>query len=482
MEQTKNNLIELLPKHDMEIVEKAISFSQKIHSGENRYDGQPKILHLLNVATLTYEAGLDTTSVMAALLHEIEINEHTEQFITKELGSEVLNIIKDIKSIKKATDAPDTPDEIINKYILNSNKDLRGLIIKILDTSEDMKTISYVPLEKRKDSLRKALSIYSPLAEYLDLNETKKEMDENAFKEYLPNEYESISKRMKEKGVDEELLNRYFNTLSLIMKDLHFPKRIEGRIKSKYSIYNKLKKYEKEWISPEIERVPDLIAFRILTDTEDSCFHILEKLMDAGEMDYDKFDDYISNPKPNGYKAVQFPMTFGSISDIEVEVQILTNDMHYFNTYGPASHIAYKASKSRYAKPSNKYDWVEDVHKQIHRNKRDRANERNLPIHCNIFTDEVFVFTPKGKIIDLNKGDTVLDFAFRLHSQIGNSAIAAEVNGKAAKLSEILQTGDTVMIKTDKNKHCQSIDSLQYVNSLTSKFKIRKQLSKNTIK
>jgi (p)ppGpp synthase/HD superfamily hydrolase len=150
--------------------------------------------------------------------------------------------------------------------------------------------------------------------------------------------------------------------------------------------------------------------------------------------------------------------------------------MYYYNTYGPASHIAYKASKSRYAKPSNEYGWVEDIHKQMQQNRKEIHNKKDLPIKCNIFQDEVFAFTPKGKILDLNKGDTVLDFAFKLHTQIGNSAVSAEVNGKAAKLSLILKTGDIVDIKTDKSKKYQKTEALSYVNSLSSKFKIRKNL------
>jgi GTP pyrophosphokinase len=244
----------------------------------------------------------------------------------------------------------------------------------------------------------------------------------------------------------------------------------------------KLKKYEKEWINPNISSIDDLVAFRIITDTEDSCYLILEKLMDNGDLIYELFDDYISKPKPNGYKAIQFPIKFPSVSDLKIEVQILTEDMYYHNTYGPASHIAYKVSKSRYAKPSNKFHWVEDIHKKMQKNRHKRNKQRNLPIQCNIFQDEVFAFTPKGKILDLNKGDTVLDFAFKLHTQIGNTAIGAEINGKTTKLSTQLKTGDVVEIKTDRNKKCQKIEALKTVNSETSKFRIRNQLSKNKLK
>ena len=345
-----------------------------------------------------------------------------------------------------------------------------------------MKSIENVPEEFRKDSLSKALNIYSPLAEYLNLNSIKKEIDENAFREHLSTEYGSITKKMKELKIDAKTLSKYQDAIWEEIRNLPFKKDIKGRIKSKYSIYNKLKKYEKEWVNPNINSIDDLIAFRIITLKEDDCFFVLEKLMDKGEMLYERFDDYISNPKPNGYRAIQFPIKFSSISELIIEIQILTEDMYYHNTYGPASHIAYKASKSRYAKPSNNFDWVEKIHKQLKQSKNERRNKINIPIQCNIFKDEVFAFTPKGKIIALDRGDTALDFAFKLHTDIANKAVSAIVNDKVSKLSTILNTGDNVEIKTDKSKICQKIEALKYVNSMSSKFRIRNQLSKNKLK
>ncbi len=480
--ELKNRIYNDSPSQFCEVLKQAIEYAESSSEKKLRYNGDPLIIHLLNVALLTIECNLDINSTIASILHEIPLNTKTIKYIKENFGDDVIDILQRINEIRACTLTDETPEDIIVKYILNSSKDLRPVIIKILDTQEDMRTIEKVPEEERKIALYKALNIYSKLAEYLHLEKTKKDIEENAFKEYLPMEYESISKKMKEANINNDLLEKYKNLLSGITKELPFRKRIEGRIKGKYSIYNKLKKYEKEWINPNINRVDDLIAFRIITDIEDSCFLILEKLMDNGEMDYDLFDDYISNPKPNGYQAIQFPVKFPAISDIEIEVQIMTEDMYYFNTYGPASHIAYKASKSRYAKPTNKYDWVEDIQKQMEQNRKNRNNKINMPIKCKIFEDEVFAFTPKGKILDLNRGDTILDFAFKLHTQIGNSAVSAEVNGKAAKLSYILKTGDIVDIRTDKSKKNQKEDSLTYVNSISSKFKIRKGLSKSNVK
>jgi GTP pyrophosphokinase len=478
-EDIQKKILSLIPTQFRDVVAKSIEHASEYHKTAKRYSGEPLILHLLSTSLLTIENGMDTNSTISAILHEIHLNEESEKYIVKNFGKEVLNILLKIEDIRNCTLSTETPDEVIIKYILGSSKDLRPVIIKILDTLEDMRTIETVPQQECKVALHKALNIYAVLAEYLNLDHIKKDIEENAFREYLVTEYESITKKMQDAGINNSLLEKYKNTLIEITKELPFKKRIEGRIKGKYSIYNKLKKYEKEWIDPNISRVDDLIAFRVITDTDDSCFHILEKLMDHGEPDYDLFDDYISNPKPNGYQAIQFPIKFSEISDLDIEVQILTEDMYYYNTYGPASHIAYKASKSRYAKPTNQYDWVEKIHKQMEKNRKERNSKIDLPINCSIFQDEVFAFTPKGKILDLNKDDTVLDFAFKLHTQVGNSAVSAEVNGKTTKLSSILKTGDIVEIRTDKSKKYQRTEALNYVNSLSSKFKIRKQLSKN---
>lgn len=471
-------VVKSTPKDFKEEIERAFEYASSYHKGEKRFGGELVLEHLLNIALLTTEVELDTNSTIASLLHETPEEEENLKEIELLFGSDVARILIRLKEIKKSTESQETPEEVIIKYILNSSEDLRPVIIKILDTLCDIRSVKNIPEKMKKDTLRKALNIYSPLAEYLGLDEIKKDIEENAFSEYLPIEYASISKKMQEAGVCERTLEKYRTSLEKTLKDLKFEKKIKGRIKSKYSIYNKLKKYEKEWINPNISRVDDLIAFRILTNKEDECFFVLEKLMDHGEPDYDLFDDYISNPKPNGYRAIQFPIKFPSVSDLKIEIQIMTKDMYYHNTYGPASHIAYKASKSRYAKPTNKYDWVEEIHKNLKKSKRERENKMSCPIKCSIYKDEVFPLTPKGMILDLNKGDTALDFAFKLHTEIGNSATGVLINGKAAKLSTKLKTGDIVEIKRDKNKKYQKIEALRDANAESTKFRIRNQLSK----
>ena len=479
IEKLENRIIKIAPKSFKSDIQNAIAYGKTAYKNKTRYNGDPMILHTLNLAIELEKLHLDTSTILASILHEVEIDEETEKYIKTHFGDTVLYIIRETKRIKDITKAQDTDPEIIIKYILNSSSDLRPIILKIVDNLQDIHTIKNIPEEDKKDTLNRALNIYSTLAEYLHFTEIKRQIDEYAFKELLPLEYQSISQKLEEMGINETLYRKYVNKLKQNTESITPKPRIEGRIKSKYSIYKKLKKYEKEWINPKIESLDDLLAFRIIVGSEDSCYKALEKLMDSSSLNYEKFDDYISNPKKNGYRAIHFPLAFPDIHSREIEVQVLTEEMHHTNTYGSASHIAYKASQSRYANPSNEYSWVKDINDRLEDCKNQSTREKDIPLKVDIFQEDIFVLTPKMKIIPLQKGDTVLDFAYKLHTAIGNSASSAKVNGQPKSLAHILQTGDVVEIKTDKNKQCQKEKALNFSNSERTKSKIKKFLTRS---
>jgi len=267
---------------------------------------------------------------------------------------------------------------------------------------------------------------------------------------------------------------KYLQYIKEILKGINSNTSVYGRVKSIYSVYNKQKKQLKETGKVDISNIKDLIAFRVITDREESCFDILEKIMDKGDIITQEFDDYITHPKPNGYKALQGPIVLDEVSPSIIEIQILTHDMYYFNTYGPASHIAYKESKSRYANPTEKYNWVEQVHKEINKHISQRENNFSIPINVNIFPNSVFAFTPKGKILQLDLGDTVVDFAFKVHTDVGYRMVSAKVNGKAEKLDYQVKTGDQIEIITQIGKKSVKQEWVMYANSPSTKSKIQK--------
>ena len=483
-EELIKEILKKVPDKYEDIVLSAIDFAEKTNTGRERETGEPWIIHSLNVALICADMKVDTDTIIAALLHDFS-NFNTDQLTESEkfvfdiFGENVFNLIKATRKINKATSSEETDYDVITKYILKNSKDVRPILIKLADVSHNSESLGVLDSDTKNIIIKKILNIYGPLAEYLNLNNLKKKIEENAFKEDKPDEYEYIEKELKEIGISQELLNKYLKELEKYALSFEYVPKIEGRIKSKYSIYNKFKKYQKEGIEFKMARLKDLLAFRIITKTEDDCYKFLEKLMDSAELNYDLFDDYIFKPKPNGYKAIQGPLKFKDISDsLEVEVQIMTHEMYYFNTYGPASHIAYKASRKRYAEADDKYNWVENLHKAIEDHINKRETERSIPIECNIFKDRTFVFTPHGKIMEMEKGCTALDFAYLVHTQIGHSAVGAKINGRAVSLDTVLETGDIVEIKTQNNKKFPSENFLHYVKSRSAKSKVSRGLTK----
>ena len=289
-ETTIKNILEKTPEQFRPNVSRAYEFAKEQYKGKIRYNGATRMSHALNVALLAASNDLDTNTVIASILHEVPIQQG--EMIVKNTSREVLEIVKGAYSIKQATQSTDTDPQLVVKYILASSKDLRPLFIKIYDKLDDVRSIDNIPDKFIKDTLNKSLNVYSPLAEYLFLDATKKEIEEKAFQVYLPQEYQSITKKMQELGINIHLLNRCRGRIATSISPIFDQVSLEGRIKGTYSIYNKLKKYEKEWISPNISSLDDLIAFRIVTNNTDQCS------LDSGKTLID------CNSKPDECKSV----------------------------------------------------------------------------------------------------------------------------------------------------------------------------------
>lgn len=480
----QEQLLEYSPKRFNDLILEGISFAQKYHEGQSRLSGEHFVNHSIRTARTLARMGLETNTILGGLFHNVlSKNEERREMIEKEMsskfGEEVLTIVKQCEGISKATGSQDTEFEIINKYILNSARDLRAVLIKLADTLDNVRHIEFMPSERIGSKIQKVFNIYGPLAEYLNLDILKKELEERALQIYRPEEYNTIKHMLESKDFTVDARDRYIAYLENLTSTISGQQIVHGRLKSIYSIYNKQKKNLKEGSSINISNIRDLLAFRIITESEDDCFKALELIMDNGEILTEEFDDYITHPKPNGYKALQGPIILPKVSNNIIELQIMSQEMYYHNTYGPASHIAYKESKSRYAKPTDKYSWVEQIHKEIQKNISLREQQVNIPINVEIFAENVYAFTPKGKILQLDKGDTVVDFAYLVHTDIGNSMVSAKVNGVAVKHNYEVKTGDIVDIKTQAGKKSVNPDWVLYANSPSTQAKIQKTWKKH---
>jgi GTP pyrophosphokinase len=480
----QEQLLEYSPKRFNDLILEGISFAQKYHEGQSRLSGEHFVNHSIRTARTLARMGLETNTILGALFHNVlSKNEQQRDNIEKEMsskfGEEVLTIVKQCEGISKATGSQDTEFEIINKYILNSARDLRAVLIKLADTLDNVRHIEFMPSERIGSKIQKVFNIYGPLAEYLNLDILKKELEERALQIYRPEEYNTIKHMLESKDFTVDARDRYIAYLENLTSTISGQQIVHGRLKSIYSIYNKQKKNLKEGSSINISNIRDLLAFRIITESENDCFKVLELIMDNGEILTEEFDDYITHPKPNGYKALQGPIILPKVSNNIIELQIMSQEMYYHNTYGPASHIAYKESKSRYAKPTDKYSWVEQIHKEIQKNISLREQQVNIPINVEIFAENVYAFTPKGKILQLDKGDTVVDFAYLVHTDIGNSMVSAKVNGVAVKHNYEVKTGDIVDIKTQAGKTSVNPNWVMYANSPSTQAKIQKTWKKH---
>ncbi|HCC67784.1 TPA: hypothetical protein DEP90_01045 [Patescibacteria group bacterium] len=366
---------------------------------------------------------------------------------------------------------------LTTKFILNYVKDLRPVLIQLANAQSNSHTLSSIEdNEEKKKIVLRNFNIHSKLAEYLGFGEIQKDITEECFRITQKDEYEYITKLYKKENITTELLKTYFVYIKNLLQKYEKEIKIQSRIKNKHSTYLKSKKYIDEGFLHPIANIKDLIGIRILTKDKDSCYKILDKIWEQGEILLDEYEDYITHPKPNGYKAMQGPIIFPKIGKLPIEIQILSQDMYEYNTYGPASHIAYKESKGRYAKASHKYDWIQETHYSIENNRQNSREKFSIPINVNIFPDKIYSLTPKRRLIALENGDTVTDFAYLVHTDIGNSMIAAKINSRATSLDHIIKTGDVVEIVTQKGRTHPKPGLLKCAHSESTKAKITRAI------
>ncbi len=430
-----------------ERLDKAYNFAVMAHQNQKRASGDPYSVHPIEVANILTELKLDSATITTGLLHDtIEDTFATYETIKNEFGPEVADLVDGVTKISvfENTASFNSKAENFRKLILATSKDIRVLLVKIADRLHNMRTIKAITKEdKRKRIAQETMEIYAPLADRMGMHRIRDELEDLSF-EILNNDARKlIKKRLDEIKLDKKnLFEELSFELSSILNENHLNVEIYGREKTPFSIWRKV---QKKRVS--LEQVTDIIGFRVILKNIDDCYKTLGIFHKKWNCIPGKFKDYISSPKINGYESIHTSV-IGS-NKKPIEIQIRTKEMHEFAERGIASHWKYKSSEKFNSLSWKEYDWLKDLVEIIEKNENPEHSYEYTKLQ--MFQENVFCFTPKGSVIKLPKEATAIDFAYAVHTKIGNSAIGCEINGNKSDLQTILHNGDRVNIITSKN-------------------------------
>ena len=431
-----------------ERLDKAFNFAVKAHQNQKRASGDPYSVHPIEVANILTELKLDSATITTGLLHDtIEDTFATYETIKSEFGNEVAELVDGVTKISvfENTAGSNSKVENFRKLILATSKDIRVLLVKIADRLHNMRTIKAIPKkDKRQRIAQETMEIYAPLADRMGMHRIRDELEDLSF-EILNNDARQLIKNKLDdiKSDKKDLFESLSFELSEILNENHINAEIHGREKTPFSIWRKV---QKKRIS--LEQITDIIGFRITLSSVDECYKTLGIFHKKWNCIPGKFKDYISSPKINGYKSLHTSV-IGS-NQKPIEIQIRTNEMHEFAERGIAAHWKYKSSEKFNSLSWKEYDWLKDLVEIIEKNENPEHSYEYTKLQ--MFQENVFCFTPKGSVIKLPKDATAIDFAYAVHTKIGNTAVGCEINGNKSDLQEILRNGDRVDIITSKNQ------------------------------
>lgn len=435
------------PSADFSLIEKAYNFSRDAHKDQLRASGDPYFLHPLAVATIIADLKLDPYSVITGLLHDtLEDTPITKQDIRQNFGPEVEQLVEGVTKLTQIELQSSNTEQAENfkKLLLALSTDIRVLLVKLADRLHNMRTLHYIESpEKRIRIAKESLEIYCSLAERIGMNKVKEEIEDIAFKELHAHVYESIQNRLayiKEQAGD--LVEKVIEQLSEKMAEYNINATVSGREKSSYSIWRKMQRK-----NVEFEQLADIMAFRIKVDSISDCYMALGVIHQEFSVVPDRFKDYISTPKPNGYQSIH-TVVLGPLNQ-RIEIQIKTKQMQDHAEYGLASHWQYKDGTIN-QHSGTQFAWVRSLLDIL--DSTDSPEEFLEHTKLEMYKDQVFCFTPHGQLISLPRGATMVDFAYAIHSDIGNHTISAKVNGRPVPLRSVLRNGDQVEVITDKNQ------------------------------
>jgi len=467
------------PTADLELIEHAYHFADWAHSGQTRLSGEPYITHPWNVALIVADMGLDDPSIAAALLHDVVEDTEVEMAtIVQEFGEEVARLVEGVTKLRRLQFHTFRQEQVENlrKVLVAMAQDVRVILIKLADRLHNLRTLDPLPEEKRKATTLETLQIYAPIAHRLGIWRIKWELEDLAFKHLDPVAYRELARKVEKKRSERvHLIEKAIQQLQRALAEAGLEATVQGRPKHLWSIYQKM---QREGV--DIDRIYDLIALRVIVNTEAECYLALGVVHKLWAPLPGMFTDYIAKPKPNGYQSLHTKVV-GPDGEI-MEVQIRTWEMHRNAEYGIAAHWRYKEVGDEPQRKPDALDqalaWLREL-MEMNRDIRD-ASEFTRSVIGDLFRDQVFVFTPKGDVIDLPKGSTPIDFAYRIHTEIGHRCIGAKVNGKLVPLDYQLQTGDVVEIITSKHPKGPSPDWLRFVKTSLARNRIKRYLKEQS--
>ncbi|MCI7627090.1 MAG: bifunctional (p)ppGpp synthetase/guanosine-3',5'-bis(diphosphate) 3'-pyrophosphohydrolase [Blautia glucerasea] len=468
------------PSTDISMIEKAYKVASEAHKDQKRKSGEPYIIHPLCVAIILADLELDKETIVAGLLHDaVEDTWMTYEEVEKEFGGEVALLVDGVTKIGQlsySSDKVEMQAESLRKMFLAMAKDIRVIMIKLADRLHNMRTLQYMTPAKQQEKARETMDIYAPIAQRLGISKIKVELDDLSLK-YLKPEvyYDLVEKVALRKSVREEFVGKIVNQVKQHMVDANIKAQVDGRVKHFFSIYKKMVNQHKT-----IDQIYDLFAVRILVDTVKDCYAALGVIHEMYKPIPGRFKDYIAMPKPNMYQSLH--TTLIGPNGQPFEIQIRTFEMHKTAEYGIAAHWKYKESADG-KKPvgkseEEKLNWL----RQILEWQRDMSDNKEfmslLKNDLDLFADSVYCFTPQGDVKTLPNGSTPIDFAYSVHSAVGNKMVGARVNGKLVPIEYRIQNGDRIEIITSQNSQGPSRDWLNVVKSTQAKNKINQWFKK----
>ena len=459
-----------LPGADMALIDRAVDYANQKHKVQKRKDGSPYIIHPLAVAQIVAEMGLDCDAILGALLHDcIEDTDASHEDIEKIFGPTVAELVEGVTKLTRAnfSSSEQAQMENLRKMFMAMSKDIRVVLIKIADRLHNMRTMQYQTPEKQIQKCRETMDVYAPLAHRLGMQKIKWELEDTALRYLAPMEYNEIMSYLQaHKEKDEAFMRTIQDKITQRLTSVGIHNTTYGRIKHVYSIYRKMLAQGKT-----IDELYDIYAFRVIVDTIPDCYNVLGHVHDLFSLVPGRFKDYISTPKPNMYQSLHTTV-IGS-QGIPFEVQIRTWQMHETAEYGIAAHWKYKQGTGTGTEKD--FEWVRRL---LESQQDSDAEEFVQSMKIDMFDDEVFVYTPKGRIVSLPAGSTPIDFAYAIHSGVGNSMIGAKVNNRIANIDTTLKNGDIVEVLTSKSAKGPSRDWLTICKSNQARTKIKQWFKK----